>query len=620
MRLGAVVEHKVEVGTNHAERLVDYVATSLTHNDLHNLVFRLAQTELDGNVERLLAVLRDFADDWRRQGFDVFASAHRRVDDARQIHIAERDCHAEHKRNKHNEAFLGRYRSGFAGRRLEQTSVVDNDACRQLVFFTLLQQIEIKFFLNLLLTLYRQQLLNLAGIGADLPLYLVLPVVDALRLNLERADEVVDRVKNGLTHHCQLVVQVGNQRVAVATTVGKALTLKEFFVIFSNLQLDVVVVDAGIGGKQVECLGFVDKIFANESSNRQLIVDAERLVGIFHRGFRHASGFGADVEQTIAALKLFDVGIDQPEFLLNNNQSLVDKLRCIVGRFVHIANPFFVVDVEQRVENIFGTLGVGIGKTEVDNRRLLVGQRRLEALNLRLCTIFHRRMVDVKRPGEVVLIEFRRADNNRTHWSFRSNAYRNLGSRTAWLAIDFYIADRKILIVVRRQSKRKRRNRLAIVFADRLDKLYNKRRFVVPIGHATYPVFRGIRGVDAQAFNNALHQYRRAKRLDFVIDVNSRIKQVQIRERGKLANLRVTVGVRPNHYTRFALKYLLATAGIEKAQHQTDKHRQRNKHFMCCRPSNYVAYLDIGFRCLFDFRFRLLFYIFVFHCRILKTG
>ena len=95
--------------------------------------------------------------------------------------------------------------------------VVGSECLRQLVFLTLLEQIEIKGFLHFLLAFHRKQVFGLTGVGGKTLVDFALRALQAGQLVIERHQLVVDAGNNDLTQICKVLIQVEHQWVFLTT-------------------------------------------------------------------------------------------------------------------------------------------------------------------------------------------------------------------------------------------------------------------------------------------------------------------------------------------------------------------------------------------------------------------
>ncbi|CDB10186.1 unknown [Bacteroides sp. CAG:633] len=156
------------------------------------------------------------------------------------------------------------------------------------------------------------------------------------------------------------MVHVDYQRVGLATVGYQIVAAQLQGVVLGNLLLDAGVLDAGVGGKQLVAAGSTGEVAADVAGHGQLGVQGLDLgIGFAALGHVHAGG-SLYVGQQVLALVGGDVFVDIAQFALDDAQTFVDEHGGADGNLVLVFHPVFVVDGDQRVEHVFGTLGADI--------------------------------------------------------------------------------------------------------------------------------------------------------------------------------------------------------------------------------------------------------------------
>ena len=157
--------HKVHVGTQHTEGLVDHIAVAFFH--YHGFRIKL-DPAADKPFTLVREVLRDFSYDGYGEAFKVFSAADYRIgvladkDDDNWYQESQGECHQK-------DIFLDRGCRQHAAVGLgDDSCVVGGKRLRKLILLTLLQQIEVKRLLYFLLTFHTEQVFCLLGVGGYL--------------------------------------------------------------------------------------------------------------------------------------------------------------------------------------------------------------------------------------------------------------------------------------------------------------------------------------------------------------------------------------------------------------------------------------------------------------------
>ena len=157
--------HKVHVGTQHTEGLVDHIAVAFFH--YHGFRIKLDHAA-DKPFTLVREVLRDFTDDGHSEALKVFPATDYRIgvladnDDDNGYQETQGECHKQdvfpdRGCRQHTAVGLG-----------DDTGIVGGECLRKLVLLTLLQQLEVKRLLYFLLTFHTEQVFCLLGVGGYL--------------------------------------------------------------------------------------------------------------------------------------------------------------------------------------------------------------------------------------------------------------------------------------------------------------------------------------------------------------------------------------------------------------------------------------------------------------------
>ena len=177
-----------------------------------------------------------------------------------------------------------------------------------------------------------------------------------------------------MPHGGQRLIHIHDQRVLRAAVGDQTVALQQLFVVFCDLRFDVGALDARVGRQQLVPVGVVSQIVPDVPRHVELVVQREyqgvRLVALRHV---HAGG-RLHVRQQMFALVRRYVLVHVSELPLDHPQTLVDEHRGADGDLVFILHPVFVVNGDQRVENVFGALDGMIPECKVDDRCLFAAQ------------------------------------------------------------------------------------------------------------------------------------------------------------------------------------------------------------------------------------------------------
>lgn len=357
--------HKVHVGTDDTEGF----GHNITSLDTHHNVFLLSVHLLG----LLVGILRYFSQERYAGGiFDVLA-----VTDAG---IEEEQCEEDNEwqgsslyDTAHDDGTaVWRYRGVATTGRVEYSGIGFGGGLRQGIFFTLVQQVEVQFFLDAVLTvnvqhlalLFRNVRYSVGGLSAH--------GLGFVQLGVDAHDGIVYRPDDVLTHGVEALVQFLYHRVLVATAFNQLVTFQLVEVVGGNLALDVHV-NTGIGRDEFRGLGRVGEVILDETGHALLHFQFLGLAGELLL-LRHGhAGSGTDINHVVFQFEGFNLGFHIVQFLGNLHQTFVDEVFGIDGNLVLVLDGLFVVDGDEGVQYIFGTDGREITQRGIKNCCIIVG-------------------------------------------------------------------------------------------------------------------------------------------------------------------------------------------------------------------------------------------------------
>ena len=188
-----------------------------------------------------------------------------------------RDTAPDDESGQHDHLRFRRDRRVASVRRIQNTGVAFRHGLRQRILFPLIQQIEIKLFLNLLLAFHRKHILLLRRYRGNTPLQLILLGLHILDADPEAGYQVIHRTDNGLLHRTQRIIQIHHHRVLIATVPDQVIPLQQHLVIGRNLLLYRHIRNR-IGRNQVERFLRVRQVVPDILRDRELILQAQALL------------------------------------------------------------------------------------------------------------------------------------------------------------------------------------------------------------------------------------------------------------------------------------------------------------------------------------------------------
>ncbi len=247
--------HELEIGTHHAERFVEQTVAVGLDNERRG--FLDARFLADGvtpaatpAVDAVFArhFLGYFADKRSLDALEVGTATQAVVECLREEEYDGRDEQTYHQCHKHDVACDGRRWFKRAHRGCYDAGVVGCEGERQLILLTLLEQEEIERLFDLLLTLYRQQILGLGWRRGYLGIGLAVAALKGCELGAEHAQLSVERRGERGPDAGKRVVAVLDQRAVLAGGRQELVTLELKIVVFGYLSHDTLVLYAEIAG------------------------------------------------------------------------------------------------------------------------------------------------------------------------------------------------------------------------------------------------------------------------------------------------------------------------------------------------------------------------------------
>ena len=209
--------HEVEVGSENSERLVDTVSVGWGNDNLGVGVIAHLLSHLIQDA-CTLTELRNLGKEWNLHVGQVVPCLDSGIQLADHEEDTERNTCAEDKCYKHNHLLVRRLRHVFSGRLHHKTCIANVHETGDFIFLSLLKEIDIKFLLDLLLTLDGEQLKFLTGSVGNLVHDIGLLCSDLVSLKFEGRDKVLDRPVDGYLQCCNGVVVVEHERVFAAAS------------------------------------------------------------------------------------------------------------------------------------------------------------------------------------------------------------------------------------------------------------------------------------------------------------------------------------------------------------------------------------------------------------------
>ena len=322
----------------------------------------------------VVSPLRDFAEERQREFLDVLAPADPGVHHLPEEDHAHGDEQSDDKSHGEDVASYGRCRHHAPARRSDHPRVVGREGLRELVLLALLQQEEVEGLLDLLLAFHREQVFGLRGVGGDARRGLLLVLLQAGDLRVEREDLVVDRGDDRPAHLRECLIHIHDQRVLRAGVGHQAVALKQFGVVLRYLRFDVGALDSRVGRQQLCPVVLVGEVVPYVAGHVELVAQSHDL-GIGLAALRHVEARGGlHVGQEVFALVGGDVLVHIAQFPLDDAQTLVDEHRGRDGDLVLVPYPVLVVYRDHGVQYVLGPLRGDVAEGKVDGRSLLVAQ------------------------------------------------------------------------------------------------------------------------------------------------------------------------------------------------------------------------------------------------------
>ena len=377
------VAHKLEVGAQQSESLVEHVLAVVFHHERRGraLVATLAFAEplhqfLRPREARCLFVVGDFAHDgYVRAAFDVQFVAHGRVE----VYLYENHECGEDQAEENG----GHNRAALVGECGEHAAVGHVDDLRghggvghaDFVFLFLLQEIEVEALLHFLVALHRDEAFGLVGAGGHFLLRLLVVVLQRLYFDLQGFDVVADGGDDVFPHVGEFGLLPYNDGVLRRSAHEVVFQFEQQLVVLPDHCHGVAVGQPGVCGQQLvrEFLVF---------ENVEDILRHVHLVGEFqYFGFRLCLLLQIEVAHLlevgnpVARLEGGDAVVHLVEFALDKPQAVVDEGGGAFGHLAFLFEPAHVEHVDNGAQHTLGPFGRYVVVFEVDDGGLLVVHR-----------------------------------------------------------------------------------------------------------------------------------------------------------------------------------------------------------------------------------------------------
>ena len=336
--------HEVHVGAHDAECLGNDVTTVGEHHNaalvvlLEMLLGYLAEEGHVGGILDVLAVLDAGVEEEEEQ-----------QDGGRQGQTGQNALHHHLPLDGIDRVLAGMSRLQHAGIRL-------GGGQAEGILLTLVEQVEVKLLLDVLLALDGEHLALLARDGSHTGAGLTGTAADVLQLHLGAQIEVVDRCDDALAHGRQGLVHVFHHGVLVATALKELVALELHGVVVANLILDGSIGNARIRGDEVGFLAGIVEVALDIAAHLLLHEQVFYLGGVALALTQRCAGGRVDVDQSVGLLIVLYLLFHTAQLLLDDDESLVDEVGGVDGHLVLVLDVLFIVDGDNHVEHIGGTL------------------------------------------------------------------------------------------------------------------------------------------------------------------------------------------------------------------------------------------------------------------------
>ena len=506
---GLLLHEVVEFGAHEAERLVDEVAAVFLDVDFALGIAWLALPPmLLGGDER------NFADVGHAHGLEILAAAYGAVEELAEEEQAAGHGQTEGEGDEEDAAAPGRSDATAVGR-LYDARVPRGEGFGEFVFLALLEKVDVEGFLDLLLAVDAEELLCLARGGGYLLVGEGLVGFGGGDLLAELRDEVFEGAHDGGFLRGEVAVHLLHEGVVLATVGEEVIAHEQGLVVGCDLGFHARAAYTAVGGQELPGAGAVGEIVLDVDGHGELVVELNKLVGIFAALLHVHAGCLLEVGHEVAALVVGYLAVNVAEFFGEGGEALGDELRGALGDEVAVAHPMLVVDLHEGEQQVVGAGGHLVADAEVENGALFVGERHGEAAGIARGDGGR----GVFRDGDFFAIvvahacgRFFDADFAGGRVECGTEARVDILHLYFLLSVDYEVADSHAAVVVHLHLEGEGQRRFTVGDVDGHGRIVVERQSVQAFAH-------GDLQVEPEALGGFLHQYGCAKREHFVVDV-----------------------------------------------------------------------------------------------------
>ena len=345
-----ILGHEVQVEAQQAEGLAHAVVALLIHHNLRLVEARDVRYLTDDGYGGVL--------------LDVATATHTDIQQRHGVEDAEGQHETDDEGHQHNHAGARRNGKLTAEGLLDDADVGLLNGQLQGRLLTLVQQVGVQGLLDGLLAGDVDDLLLLLRHTGNHALQFAFLAQGLTGLQVDRLGITLHGGQDGLLHLAQVGIHLTNAGCTFAGGLGQFVALEHQLVVTGNLRLY-----AGIG----ETAQRRDKGVA-----RTLVADVVLqvldggLLGLQLHGalacrrtlLQESLSIGRDVDQIVTLLETGQVALHLAQFTADEFDTVVDEVGRALCQLVLVGNDAALVGFEQFVQNILGTLNVGVG---VDN-------------------------------------------------------------------------------------------------------------------------------------------------------------------------------------------------------------------------------------------------------------
>ena len=100
---------------------------------------------------------------------------------------------------------------------------------------------------------------------------------------------------------------------------------------------------------------WVSQVLPNIFCQRQLVLQSKSFLAVLATFLQIHTSFRMDIGQLIFSFEDLDFRIHISQFFFNNNQAVIDKIRCIDHHLILVAYRILVVNSNQCIQHILCT-------------------------------------------------------------------------------------------------------------------------------------------------------------------------------------------------------------------------------------------------------------------------